>query len=186
MNPLIPDHPSSAAEAAGDNPATSATFAERRWFYHAYRQAWGRGGSAYGLARSANNNEWRLECILPDGTHRALALLDTYEQALRVMDYCTHRDTAVKLALAELYENANPDPLERLINDGRVFGELPRRRLRVTVELDVEMRGTDEEIKSYIHHHIRTSPHIKNVAVGPVTGPRLEEPRPLREDETYG
>ena len=183
MNPLIPDHPSSPAEAAGEDPSRAYASQERRWYYHAFRQAWGRAGSTYGLSRTAGSNTWRLECILPNNTKRALALLDNYEEALRVMDYCAHRDTAIKLALVELYENANPDPLEKLINDGRVFGDLPRRRMRVTLQLDVEMRGTDEQIKSYVELHCRSGLSVKAARTVNLEGPRLEEPRPLRSDE---
>lgn len=188
MNPHIPDSPTPMDEALGDvSRELRANLDERRWYYHAFRQAFGRGGSAYALSRNASNNEWRLECVLPDTSKRSLALLETYEEALRVMDYCVHRDTAVKLALIELYENANPDPLERLINDGKVFGELPRRRMRFTVTVDVEMRGTDTEIISYLEAHLRhAGTFVKAAKVTGVEGPRLEEPRPMREDEING
>lgn len=182
MNPLIPDEPTPLDEAAGDRSGYATASAERRWYYHAFRQAWGKAGSTYGLSRDRENT-WRLECILPGGIKRSLALLDSYEEALRTMDYCAHRDTAVKLALVELYENANPDPLEKIINDGKMMGELPRRRLRLTVVVDVEMRGTDEEIRAYVEFHTRAGSSIKAAKVTDVSGPRLEEPRPLRPDE---
>lgn len=186
-NPLIPDSPTPPDEAAGEIPELRQAFEERRWYYHAFRQAFGRGGSTYALSRSrTQENSWRIECILPGGNRRTLAALDSYEDALRLLDYCTHRDMAVKLALIQLYEHGNIEPLEKLVAEGKITGELPRRRATLQLSIVVEMRGTDEEIRSYVEAHCRASLHIKAARVTQLAAPRLEEPRPLREDETYG
>lgn len=150
---------------------------ERRWYYTNFRQASGRGGSAYGVGRTADDR-WGVECVLPNGDHKKLGVLDTWEQALRVQDYCVQRDVAVKLAMIELYEHANYEPMEKLLADGLTFGQLPRRRMRVTLEVDVEMRGTDDEIASYLLFHTRSGSSIRAARVTTLVGPPLEEPRP--------
>lgn len=150
---------------------------ERRWYYTNFRQASGRGGSAYGVGRT-QDDRWGVECVLPDGTHRKLGVLDTWEQALRVQDYCVQRDVAVKLAMIELYEHANYEPMEKLLADALTFGQLPRRRMRVTLEVDVEMRGTNDEISNYLLFHTRAGSSIKAARIVEMEGPELEEPRP--------
>lgn len=157
------------------DPNSSEAQQERRWFYHSYRQAFGRNGSAYGLGRTINQR-WAVDCVLPNGTKRRLGAWDDFEDGLKVQDYCVQRDTAVKMCLIELYEHGNPDPLEKLVTDARTFGQLPRRRVRVTLEVDVEMRGTDEEIKTYLLFHLRGGISIKAARVTGFEGPRIKEP----------
>jgi len=153
----------------------------QRWYVTNYRMANGRPGSAYELAHDANMR-WSVACVLPDGSKRRLAVTENYESGLRVQDYCVQRDTLVKLSLIELYENGNPDPLEKLIDDALTFGQLPRRRVRLTLEVDVEMRGTDEEIKTYALFHTRAGSGIKAARVTDFDGPRIEEPRRIIAD----
>lgn len=150
---------------------------ERRWYYTQFRQASGRGGSAYGVGRTADER-WGVECVLPNGDHKKLGVLDTWEQALRVQDYCVQRDVAVKLAMIELYEHANYEPMEKLLADALTFGQLPRRRMRVTLEVDIEMRGTDDEIANYLLFHTRAGSSIKAARVMEIVGPPMEAPRP--------
>jgi hypothetical protein len=102
---------------------------------------------------------------------------DSYESALRLQDYCVTRDMATKLALAELYERGNYEPMEKLVADALTFGQLPRRRVRLTLEVDVEMRGTDEEISSYLLLHARSGISVKAARVTGFNGPRLTEPQ---------
>lgn len=151
-----------------------------RWYVTNYRQANGRPGAAYELAHDPEMR-WSVACVLPDGTKRRLAVFDDYETGLRVQDYCVQRDTVVKMSLIELYENGNPDPLEKLIYDAATFGQLPRRRVRLTLEVDVEMRGTDDEIKTYALFHTRAGSGIKAARVIDFEGPRIEEPRRPRD-----
>lgn len=150
---------------------------ERRWYVANYRQAAGRGGSAYALMLSPDKR-WVVECVLSDGSKRRLGAVDDYETALRVQDYCVQRDTAVKLALIELYQNANYDPMEKLLADAASFGQLPRRRVRLSLDVDVEMRGTDDEIKTYLLFHLRGGVSVKAARVTSFDGPRIEEPHP--------
>jgi hypothetical protein len=124
-----------------------------------------------------------VHCVLPDGTTAQLGLWDNFEDGLRVQDYCVQRDTVVKMALIELYENTNDEPLTKLLEDALTFGQLPRRRVRLTVELDVEMRGTDEEIKSYAVFHCRGGSGVRAARVTGFDGPRIEEPRPRSPDQ---
>jgi hypothetical protein len=157
-------------------PEGSDSQRERRWYYTNFRQAAGRSGSAYGVGHTADDR-WGIECVLPDGTKRRLGAVDRWEDALRIQDYCVQRDTAVKLAIIELYENANYTPLEKLLADALTFGQLPRRRMRVTLEVDVEMRGTDDEIATYLLFHARSGSSVRAARVTSIEGPRLEEPR---------
>ena len=148
---------------------------ERRWFYTQYRQAQGKSAAAYGVGRT-EDNRWGVECVLHDGRRMRIGVWSQWEEALRVQDYCVQRDIATKLALIELYENANYEPLRKLTSDALTFGQLPRRRLRVTMELEVEMRGTDDEIRSYLNFHVRTASRVSAARVTKLEGPRLEEP----------
>lgn len=150
---------------------------ERRWYFNNFRQASGRGGSAYALARDTNNR-WHVLCYLPDGEARPLGIWDDFESGLRVQDYCVQRDTAVKMALIELWENGNYDPMDKLLSDAVTFGQLPRRRVRLTLEVDVDMRGTDDEIKTYALFHMRGASSVRAARVTGFEGPRIEEPRP--------
>lgn len=160
--------------------APSEAQQERRWYYHNFRQAFGKMGATYALGRGPDTR-WFVECILPTGDKRRLGSWPDFEQGLRVQDYCVGRDTAVKMALIQLYEHANYDPMEKLLEDALTFGELPRRRIRVTVEIDVDMRGTDEEIKYYIEASCRTMTCAKAARVTEMDGPRITEPRPEPE-----
>lgn len=158
---------------------------ERRWYFVNYRQAFGKGGSAYGLATDPKNpGMWRLGCVLPNGTLMPVANQLTYEEGLRLQDYCTQRDTATKLALMEVFENGNFDPILDLIERGKALGALPRRRMTVTLELEVESRGSDEEIKSYLVMHARSSTSVMSARVTNLAGPRLNEPRRHNADDT--
>lgn len=146
---------------------------ERRWFYTTFRQAGGKGGATYGVGRTPDD-KWGIECVLPDGTHRRLGVVDSWEDAARIQDYCVQRDIATKLAMIELYEHANYEPLEKLLKDALVFGQLPRRRMRVTLEVDVDMRGTDDEIKTYLLFHARSGASVSAARVVSIDGPSLE------------
>ena len=158
------------------DPGSSEDQQVHRWYATNYRQANGSAGSAYQLAPD-DQMRWRVSCILPNGVARSLALVEDYESGLRIQDYCVQRDTMVKLSLIELYENANADPLEKLIDDALTFGQLPRRRVRLTLEVDVEMRGTDDEIKTYALFHMRSVSSVRAARVIGFEGPRIEEPR---------
>lgn len=152
---------------------------ERRWYYKNFRQSFGRSGSAYGLMR-LEDGRWRVDCILDPqdpGSAKRLGVWDSWEDALRVQDYCVQRDVVCKLALIQLYEHANYEPMEKFLTDAVAFGQLPRRRLRVTLEIDIEHRGTDEEAKAYALVHLRTVGGIKAARVVSIEGPRLEEPK---------
>lgn len=161
------------------DPGSSEDQQVRRWYITNYRQANGRSGSAYALARDINNR-WTVQCVFADGTTAQLGLWDDFESGLKVQDYCVQRDTVVKLALIELYENANEEPLIKLLNDALTFGQLPRRRVRLTMEVDIEMRGTDDEIKAYAIFHCRGGSGVRAARVIDFDGPRIEEPR-MRE-----
>lgn len=161
-NPLIIESPS-------DNQQ------ERRWYYTNFRKAFGQSGSAYGIART-EDDRWLVDCHLPDGRKLKLGTWNEWEEALKIQDYCVQRDVMVKMALIELYEHANYEALESLLTDALLFGRLPRRRVRVTLEVDIEMRGTDEEISSYLLLHVRSGTAIKTARVAGIDGPRLEEP----------
>lgn len=158
-------------------PDGSVAQQERRWYYTQFRQAQGKDASSYGLGRT-EDSRWGVECVLPGGTHRRLGIWDSWEDAIRVQDYCVQRDTVTKMCLIELYENANYEPLEKLLGDAIAFGQLPRRRVRLTIEVDVEMRGTDDEIRTYALFHTRAGSGIRAARVTSFDGPRLEEPRP--------
>jgi len=149
---------------------------ERRWYVNSYRQAAGRQGSAYAVEREADSDVWWVKVYLPNGEQRHLGHYD-FETALRVQDYCVSRDTVTKLALIQLWEYGNSDPIEKLLTDAQTFGELPRRRVALTIEVHMDMRGTDEEIKNYVQQHMRTSPRCKAARVVDFNGPRIEEPR---------
>ena len=172
-------------DAPGDNPLTaegSDDQQERRWYFHNFRSAAGRGGSAYGLARDDNMN-WHVLCYLPSGDVRPLGIYD-FETGLRVQDYCVKRDTVVKMALIELWERSNSEPFERLLEDAQAFGELPRRLVRLKLEVQVELRGTDAEIENYVLQHCRGASGIRAARVipGSFDGPRIEEPSPGARD----
>ncbi len=152
--------------------------AERRWYFTNFRQAFGKGGSAYGLAQDDKNpGRWKLACVLPGGTLLNVANDLDYEEGLRLQDYCAQRDTATKLNLMEVYENGNFQPILDWVERGKALGALPRRRMTVTVELEVESRGSDEEIKSYLIMHARSSTSVMAARVTNLAGPRLTEPR---------
>lgn len=166
-----------SADRPSDNAGDSLWQKERRWYVH-FRQAnIGAHGTpaAYGLARTSDDR-WLVDCQIPGREPMRLGVWNLYEDALRVQDYCVTRDTATKLALAQLHEQANYEPLEKLLADAVQFGQLPRRRVRVTLEVDVELRGTDDEIKSYLLQHARSGISIKAARVVSLEGPRLEEP----------
>lgn len=165
-----------------DRAGDSLWATERRW-YVMFRQAHvGAHGTpaACGLVRSEDPNgnvSWVVDYRIVGREAMRLGSWSSYEEALRVQDYCVTRDTATKLALAELYERANYEPLAKLLEDAVQFGQLPRRRVRITLEVDVEMRGTDEEIKSYLLLHARSGISIKAARVIDIEGPRLSEPQ---------
>lgn len=150
---------------------------ERRYYYQNFRQAVGRSGAAYGVAK-LDDGMLAVDCILDDGTTRRLGVWSDWSDAVKVQDYCVQRDVATKLALIQLYEYANYLPLEKLLEDAVAFGELPRRRVRLTLEVDVDMRGTDEEIASYVLFHTRAGSSVKAARVVKFDGPRLKEPKP--------
>lgn len=160
-----------------DITAESEEMQERRWFALNYRQSAGRMGSSYGLVRGPDGR-FGIDCILPDHTLRRLGVVDSYEDALKIQDYCVQRDNVVKMCLIELYEHGNYEPMDKLMSDAVNFGQLPRRRVRLTLEVDVEMRGTDEEIRAYAIQHIRHGSGVRAARVSKFEGPRIEEPRP--------
>jgi hypothetical protein len=156
----------------------SVESAERRWYFTNFRQAFGKAGSAYGLATDDKNpGRWKLACILPGGSLLNVANDLEYEEGLRLQDYCAQRDTATKMALMEVYENGNFKPILDWVEKGKALGALPRRRMKVTLELEVESRGSDEEIKSYLIMHARSSTSVMAAVVTNMAGPRLTEPR---------
>ena len=159
----------------------SEAMQERRWYYHSFRQAFGRAGSAYGLARSPDNR-WFLDVLLPDGTKRRLFMVPDFEAGLRSQDYCSKHDTLVKIALIEADTKGDLDHLEQLLVDSIEFGEMPKRRLVLSMEVEVFMRGTDEEIKSHMLLAIRSNSGVSAAKINFIDGPRIEEPRPRRED----
>lgn len=164
-----------------DKPGDSLWASERRW-YVMFRQAHvGAHGSpaACGLARSEDSEgtvAWIVDYRVQGRDPMRLGSWPSYEEALRVQDYCVTRDTATKLALAELYEHANYEPLEKLLKDAVQFGQLPRRRVRITLEVDVEMRGTDAELQAYTLQHVRSGISVRAARVVTIEGPRIEEP----------
>ena len=155
---------------------TSDESQERRWYFINFRQAFGKSGSAYGLARDEFGT-WKLGCILPNGDLLQVAAKLEYEDAMRLQDYCCQRDTACKIALMELYEKGNFDPLLEMIERGKALGNMPRRRMVATIEVEIESRGTDDEIRSYLIMHARSASSIMSARVTNLAGPRLDEPR---------
>lgn len=161
-----------------DSSDTSVESQERRWYFVNYRQAFGKGGSAYGLAKDDKNpGQWKLGCVLPNGRLLHVANNLSYEEGLRLQDYCAQRDTATKLNLMEVYENGNFQPIIDWVERGKALGALPRRRMTITLELEVESRGSDDEIKSYLIMHARSSTSVMAARIVNLAGPRLDEPR---------
>ena len=149
---------------------------ERRWYYYAHRQAFGRNGSTYAFACSPDG-QLVITCTLPDGTQRRLGLVPDYESGLRALDYCSQHDNLVKIAMIKLYEHFNPEPLANLLIEAVQFGELPRRRVKMVVEVELDMRGSDDEMKNYLLLHMRGATGVRAAKVNEVSGPRIEEPR---------
>lgn len=166
-----------SAQLPSDNAGDSLWQAERRWYVHFRQSHVGAHGSpaACGLARTADDR-WLVDWRIAGREPMRLGTWDLYEDALRVQDYCVTRDTATKLALAELHERANYEPLEKLLADAVAFGQLPRRRVRLTIEVDVEMRGTDAEIQAYSLQHVRSGISVRAARITQFDGPRIEEP----------
>lgn len=150
---------------------------ERRWFYYGWRDAVNRSGSAYGLSRSPDNR-WFIEVYLPGNIKRRMFGVPELESGLKAQDYCVRNDTQAKIALMQLDENGDTDQLEKLRSDAITMGELPKRRMRLTIDVDVMMRGTDEEIKYYVCSALRSAPSVVGARVTFIDGPKIEEPRP--------
>jgi hypothetical protein len=150
---------------------------ERRYYYLNYRQSFGRSGSSVAIGRDSAQHLF-ISVIMPDGQHLRLGFAADYEEALRIQDYCIKHDTLVKLALIELYEKGNYDPMEAFLEQAKQFGDLPRRKLTLNVEVTVEMSGSDNEIINYMLMHIRGAISVKSAKVSLMEGPRLTEPRP--------
>lgn len=148
---------------------------ERRWYFHGFRQI--KGGAAYGLQRSPDN-QWIVSITLPDRDNRRLFGVPDYESGLRAQDYCTRHDTLVKIALIELDQNGNPEQMQKLRAEAIEWGELPRRRMRLTIEVDVDMRGTNAEIQYYVETSIRSAANVTGAKCKFIEGPEIREPRP--------
>lgn len=162
-----------------NDTSASEAMQERRWYTHSVRQY--RNSAGYVLSRSPDNR-WFLEIILPEGLKRRLFGVDDYEAGLRAQDFCSKHDTRVKICLAELDLNGNLDLMEALQTEAVEAGELPRRRIKFTIELEVETRDTDEATKNQLMLTIRQNMAVTSALIKYVDAPRIKEPRPVRTD----
>lgn len=152
---------------------------ERRWFVLNYRSAAGRNAAAYGITRSPDNR-WFIEIWLPDAVKRKLFGVPDFESAMRAQDYCAKHDTLVKIALIQL-DLGDPDQMSKLRTDAIELGELPKRRMRLTIDVEVHMRGTNDQISYYVESLLRGSSSVTGAKVRFIEGPELKEPRPQVE-----
>jgi hypothetical protein len=152
---------------------------ERRWYINGYRSAAGRNAAAYGLTRSPDNR-WFIEIWLPNEIKRKLFGVPDYESGMRAQDYCAKHDTLVKIALIHL-DQGEPEQMSKLRRDAIELGELPNRRMRLTLDIEVVMRGTNDQISYYVESLLRGSSSVTGAKTRFIEGPELKEPRPTVE-----
>lgn len=111
------------------------------------------------LLRHADS--WELICVIEKdsftmGRHDELT-------GRKLLVYCSHFPERARHACRKLHFEGDPAPLEYAIEAALRFEPKVPRKEKVTIELDIEMKGSDEDIVEYLRGKLGYANAIKKV-----------------------
>lgn len=113
------------------------------------------------LGPDDNKTEWRMG-TWDEATARA------------VLAYASRHSALARNAARKLHLYADPGPMQILVQSAKDAAARPFRRERVTIELELEMFGSDEELLAYVQQRLAYAVRFKRVLAIRLEGPAKE------------
>lgn len=108
------------------------------------------------------NGKFLVRCRIGQDCYNILSTPDE-GIARRTLDYCSARPERARYACRRLYLHGEEGDLEQFLSDAEHYRVGVRRHVRVIAELDVQMKGTDEEIDAYLRQKFQYAIFIRKV-----------------------
>ena len=110
---------------------------------------------------SLPDGEWRVKCVIEKDSY----VIGKFSEAdaKKVLRYCSMKPERARHAVRQLYLHGEYTPLEVFIDAALAYTYHEYRQVRVTVEVSVGMKGSDDDIVNYLREKLNYAVKIKNV-----------------------
>ena len=107
------------------------------------------------------NETWQVTAHI--GTDKYSMGFYPEEDARKILRYCSAHPFFARDVARDLYIHGEEGPLSVFIERALVWQLRVHRRVSVSVELEVEMKGSDAEIADYVREKLGWAVHVKKV-----------------------
>lgn len=110
---------------------------------------------------SLSSGEWRVKCVIDKDSY----VIGKFSEAdaKKILRYCSMKPERARHAVRQLYLHGDYEAVEVFVAAALAHEFLEYRLARVTIEVQVGMKGSAEDIENYLREKLNYAVKIKNV-----------------------